>query len=260
MPAVITLTTDFGTDDPFVGIMKGVIRSIHPTVEIIDITHGIEPHNVLQAALVLKAAHSYFPKKTVHVAVVDPGVGGTRRPMAVKSGSTHFVGPDNGIFTTVLNSKSRCIELTQKKYFLKNVSATFHGRDVFAPVAAWIARGTPLKSLGRPIKDPQSLELPEPVWNGKAIEGEVIYIDRFGNAATNISREMVSSHSRNFHKLTVKIGRAAIRGLAGHYSECAPHMTRSIINSWDALEIFEREGNAARALKLKVGQKIQVIP
>ncbi len=260
MPALITLTTDFGTDDPFVGIMKGVIRSIHPSAEIIDLTHGIEPQNIQQAALVLQAACSYFPKKTVHVAVVDPGVGGTRRPIAVKSGSTHFVGPDNGIFTPVLNSKSRCIELTRKKYFLKHVSATFHGRDIFAPVGAWIAKGTPLKSLGRPIKDPQTLALPEPAWNGKAIEGEVIYIDRFGNATTNISREMVSRHSRNFHKLTVKIGRTAIRGLAGHYSECAPHMTRSIINSWDALEIFEREGNAARALKLKVGQKIQVIP
>ena len=144
MPAVITLTTDFGTDDPFVGIMKGVILSIHPKTEIIDLTHGIEPQNVLQAALVLKAAASYFPKKTVHVAVVDPGVGGQRRPLAIKSGSHTFVGPDNGVFTSVLDVQSRCFELTQKKYFLKNVSATFHGRDIFASVAAWIAKGTPL--------------------------------------------------------------------------------------------------------------------
>ncbi len=260
MPGLITLTTDFGTDDPFVGIMKGVIRSIHPTVEIIDLTHGIEPQNILQAALVLKTATPYFPKKTVHVAVIDPGVGGTRRAMAVKSGTSHYVGPDNGIFSCVLNAKSRCVELTQKKYFLPEVSATFHGRDIFAPVAAWIAKGTPLKSLGRPVKDPQTLALPEPLWNGKSIEGQVIYIDRFGNAATNIPGELVSAHCPNAHTLTVKIGRTAIRGLAAHYSECAPHLTRSLINSWNALELFEREGNAARSLKLKVGQNIQVIP
>jgi hypothetical protein len=127
-------------------------------------------------------------------------------------------------------------------------------------VAAALAKGTLLKSLGPPIKDPQTLALPEPSWNGKAIEGEVIYIDRFGNAATNIPRELVSVHCPNARKLTVKIGRTAIRGLAAHYSEGAPHMTRSIINSWNALELFEREGNAARTLKLKVGQNIQVIP
>ncbi len=260
MPAVITLTTDFGTDDPFVGIMKGVILSIHPRAKIIDLTHGIEPQNVLQAALVLKAAISYFPKKTVHVAVVDPGVGGQRRPLTIQSGSQTFVGPDNGIFTAVLNSKSRCIELTQKKFFLKNVSATFHGRDVFAPVAAWIAKGTPLKSLGRPVKDPKTLRLPQATWNGTVLAGEVIYIDRFGNATTNISREMISQHCPHFQKLTVKLGRTVIRSLATHYSEVSPGKAGAIINSWDALEIFKREGHAAHSLKLKPGSNIQVIP
>ena len=260
MPAVITLTTDFGTDDPFVGIMKGVILSIHPKTEIIDLTHGIEPQNVLQAALVLKAAASYFPKKTVHVAVVDPGVGGQRRPLAIKSGSHTFVGPDNGIFTSVLDVQSRCFELTQKKYFLKNVSATFHGRDIFASVAAWIAKGTPLKSLGRLIKDPKTLRLPQPTWNRKRIEGEIVYVDRFGNATTNISREMISRHCPHFQKLTVKLGRTVIRSLATHYSEVSPGKAGAIINSWDALEIFKREGHAARSLKLKLGRKIQIIP
>jgi S-adenosylmethionine hydrolase len=260
MPAIITLTTDFGTDDPFVGIMKGVILSIHPKTEIIDLTHGIEPQNILQAALVLKTAAPYFPKKTVHVAVVDPGVGGPRRPLAIKSGSHTFVGPDNGIFTAMLNSKSRCIELTQNKYFLKTVSATFHARDIFAPVAAWIAKGTPLKSLGRPVKDPKTLGLPQPAWNGTALAGEVIYIDRFGNATTNISREMLSRHCPHFRKLTVKLGRTVIRRLATHYSEVSPDKAGAIINSWDALEIFKREGHAARSLKLTLGRKIQIIP
>ena len=260
MPSVITLTTDFGTDDPFVGIMKGVIRSIHSKAEIIDLTHGIEPQNIVQAALVLKAATPYFPKKTVHVAVVDPGVGGARRPIAVDSASHLFVGPDNGIFTALLNSKSRCIELTQKKYFLKNVSATFHGRDIFAPVAAWIAKGTPIKSMGRLIKDPKTLDIPESIWNGKTIEGEILYIDRFGNVTTNISREMISRHCPHFQKLTVKLGKTVIRNLATHYSEVSPRKIGAIINSWDALEIFKREGHAARSLKLKPGCKIQVTP
>jgi S-adenosyl-L-methionine hydrolase (adenosine-forming) len=260
MPAVITLTTDFGTDDPFVGIMKGVILSIHPKAEIIDLTHGIEPQNVVQAAWVLKAAAPYFPKNTVHVAVVDPGVGGQRRPLAIQSGSHTFVGPDNGIFTSVLTANSRCFELTQKKYFLKNVSSTFHGRDVFAPVAAWIAKGTLLKSLGRPIKDPKALELPPPMWDGTALTGEVIYIDRFGNATTNISREMILQHCPHFQNLTVKLGRTAIRSLATHYSEVSPGKAGAIINSWNALEIFKREGHVARSLKLKPGYKIQVVP
>ena len=260
MPSVITLTTDFGTDDPFVGIMKGVILSIHPKAEIIDLTHGIEPQNVLQAAWVLKAAVPYFPEKTVHVAVVDPGVGGQRRPLAIKSGSHTFVGPDNGIFTSVLDAPNQCFELTQKKYLLKTVSATFHGRDVFAPVAAWIAKGTPLKSLGRPVKNPKTLRLPEPVWNGVALAGEVIYIDRFGNATTNITRKLISQHCPHFQKLTVKLGRTVIRNLATHYSEISPGKTGAIINSWDTLEIFKREGHASRSLKLKPGRKIQVMP
>jgi S-adenosylmethionine hydrolase len=260
MSGVITLTTDFGTDDPFAGIMKGVILSIHPNAKIIDLTHGIAPQNVRQAALVLKAAAPYFPKKTVHVAVVDPGVGGQRRPIVIQNGSHTFVGPDNGIFTKVLNAKSRCFELTRKKYFMKNVSATFHGRDIFAPAAAWIAKGTPLKSLGSSVLNPQTLDLPEPEWNGEAIEGEIIYIDRFGNATTNIAGNLISQHCSHFHKLTVKLGKTIIRRLATHYSEVSSGKAGAIINSWDALEIFKREGDAARSLKLKMGQKVRVIP
>ncbi len=260
MPAVITLTTDFGTDDPFVGIMKGVILSLYPQVTIIDLTHGIEPQNVAQAAWVLKAAYSNFPKNTVHVTVVDPGVGGTRRALAVQSGNYFFVGPDNGVLTAVWDSNSRCVELTREKYFLKNVSATFHGRDIFAPVAARLAKGAPLKSFGRTVQDPQMLALPAPVWDGKTMTGEIIYIDRFGNAITNISRDEIAQHSREIQQINVKIGRTTVRGLADHYSECPPNKTGSIISSWNTLEIFEREGHAARSLKLKVGQKVRVTP
>jgi len=258
MSGVITLTTDFGTADPFAGIMKGVILSIHPPARIVDITHAIEPQNVLQAAYVLESAWRWFPKHTVHVAVVDPGVGGSRRAMAFKRGNTIFVGPDNGLFTGLLEADSQCHELKNPKYRLPEVSGTFHGRDVFAPAAAWIARGTPLKSLGPPLKNPVRLDRPQAAWTGKALEGEVIHIDRFGNAATNISRELIAQHFLRKTPLTVRIGRQSVGGLSSHYAEIPSGRTGAVINSWNVLEVFERDGNAARRLKLKVGRKIRV--
>ena len=258
MPGVITLTTDFGTDDPFVGIMKGVILSICPSVRIVDITHGIEPQNVQQAAWVLQTAWRWFPKNTVHVAVIDPGVGGERRALACKQGNAFFVGPDNGLFSGVLKAESGCHELTNKKYRFPEVSATFHGRDVFAPAAAWIAKDTPLKSFGPRIQDPVRLDWPEPVWNGKTIEGEIIYIDRFGNAASNIPQEWVAQHFPPGTPLTVKIGRTTVGERVSHYAEVSAGQTGAVINSWNLLEVFQRDGSAARFLKLKVGQKVRV--
>ncbi len=136
MSPILTLTTDFGLEDPFVGILKGVILSIARSAQIIDITHGIEPQNITQAALALDAARPYFPKDTVHLVVVDPGVGSERRAIAVKNKTATFVGPDNGVLTSAISSSSRIYELNNKKYFLPEVSFTFHGRDVFAPAAA----------------------------------------------------------------------------------------------------------------------------
>ena len=161
MPPVITITTDFGLDDPFVGILKGVILNCLPNASIVDITHQVEPQNIKQAALILNSAYPFFPKNTVHLVVVDPGVGGSRRPIAAKSGSYTFVGPDNGVFTSVLKPGARVYELTQTRYFLKNISSTFHGRDIFAPATAWIAKGTPLSKMGRRIKDPKTIRVGE---------------------------------------------------------------------------------------------------
>jgi len=259
MPRIITLTTDFGTDDPFVGIMKGVLLSIAPTVDLVDLTHQIEPQNVVQAAQVLSAATPYFPKKTIHLVVVDPGVGGHRRPLALKAGSQIFVGPDNGVFTSVMESKTRCYELTQKKYFLKSISATFHGRDVFAPVAAWIARGTPLTSLGRKVPDPTTLNLPQPRFFDGSLSGEVIYQDQFGNLTSNISASLLNQHFGKNPKLVIKIGGKRIFGLADHYSQIKLEGLGAIINSWDALEIFCREDDAAQRLNKGPGDRILVI-
>jgi len=259
MPPVITLTTDFGLADPFVGIMKGVILNILPSARLVDVTHQIEPQNILQAALVLKAAHAYFPKNTVHLVVVDPGVGGERRPIAVKTGTAVFVAPDNGILTSVLCRRAQAYELTNKKYFLKNPSSTFHGRDIFAPASAWIARGTPLSKLGRKITDPETLELARPVLKQGIISGEVIYIDRFGNLTTNITQDLLNSTLPQADSFSVKLGGKQVSGLVSSYSRCKRGTLGCLINSWDHLEIFRREASAAEMLKARVGQKVTVV-
>ncbi len=258
MPAVITLTTDFGLEDPFVGIMKGVILNVCPAARLIDITHQIEPQNILQAAWVLKAAHTYFPKNSVHLVVVDPGVGSERRPIAVKTRSAFFVAPDNGVLTPVLDKSAAIYELTKQKYFLKDISSTFHGRDVFAPAAAWIAKGTALSKMGSKITDPQTLTLPQPELKKNGITGEIIYSDRFGNLTTNIPADLVHSFSQRVDNMTIQVGKTRIKGLVSSYSQGKPGELGCLINSWGNLEIFCRESNAAKKLKVAAGKKIIV--
>lgn len=257
-PAIITLTTDFGLADPFVGIMKGVILNIAPTAQIIDITHEIEPQNILQSALALEAAHPYFPKNTVHLVVVDPGVGSERRPIAVKNKSSTFVGPDNGVLTPVIDPSSRIYELTNKKYFLPEISFTFHGRDVFAPAAAWIAVGTPLSAMGRKIDDPQVLEPPQPKVQKNTITGEIVHIDRFGNCISNISSDLLNATFQLNDATTLEIGKTRIPDFSSHYSQCKKGDIGCLINSCGKVEIFCRDGNAARNLKCRVGTALTI--
>lgn len=258
MRAVITLTTDFGLTDPFVGIMKGVILNLAPSARIIDITHGIEPQNILQAALVLESTHAYFPKNTIHLVVVDPGVGSDRRPIAVKTKSAIFVGPDNGVLSSVMAPSSRVFELTNKKYFLDSPSSTFHGRDVFAPASAWIAKGIPLSKMGRKINDPHILKLPQPEVKRNVIAGEIIHIDRFGNCISNISSELLNTTFQLNDSLTLKIGKTRIHDFASHYSQFNPGDIGCLINSWGKVEIFCRDGNAAKKLKCRVGTIVTI--
>lgn len=256
MRAVITLTTDFGLTDPFVGIMKGVILNLLPTARIIDITHAIEPQNIRQAALVLESAHSYFPKNTVHLVVVDPGVGSERRPIAVKTKSAVYVGPDNGVLTPVIDSASKVYELTKSDYFLKSPSFTFHGRDVFAPAVAWIAKGTPLSKMGQKVSDPHILEFPQPRVHENTITGEIVYIDGFGNCISNISGEFLRTLKTT--PLTLYIGKQRIHGVTSHYSQLKPKEIGCLMNSWDRLEIFCRDDNAQIKLKCRVGTTIKI--
>jgi len=187
---IITLTTDFGTADGYVGTMKGIILGIAPHVRLVDISHEITPQNVRQAAYVLYTAYPFFPPGTIHLAVVDPGVGGTRRPIALRTPVGYFVGPDNGILSYVMACEpvEALVELADPRYRLPHVSHTFHGRDVFAPAAAHLAAGVPIAALGPPVADPVTFPPPRLEVGPDGITGEVLHADRFGNVITSIGR------------------------------------------------------------------------
>ena len=287
MRPLITLTTDFGLDDPFVGIMKGVILNIEPDARIIDITHNIEPQNILQAARVLNATYPWYPRKTIHIVVVDPDVGGPessknsitkkktshsnksvlslitegrgpvgKRPILIQSQFQTFIGPDNGVLTPALGSKSKVYELNNPKYFLKNISNTFHGRDLFAPVGAWIANGIPPSKMGPRLLTPTQLNMPEATQKNQWIEGEIIYIDHFGNATTNISLELIEKTYSSTDTIEISAGKEKINGLVTGYYQVSLGQPGAILNSWNQLEIFCRENSAEKKLTLKLGQPV----
>ncbi len=189
----VTLLTDFGVRDPYVGVMKGVILSVDGAAPIIDITHEVEPQDVREAAFLIPEYYPFFEGGSVHVAVVDPTVGSQRRPMVVSSGGHLFVGPDNGIFSIILQRPWAAYEITERQYMLGEVSSTFHGRDIFAPVAAHLSRGLAPDRLGRRIDDPVLLEGLFPEAFDDALCGKIVRFDRFGNAITNISGDAVRS-------------------------------------------------------------------
>lgn len=279
MRPVITLTTDFGLDDPYVGIMKGVILNIVPDAQIVDITHNIEPQNITQAALTLNAAYPWFPRKTVHLVVVDPGVGGgfqtpekktgkasakkiespglvIRRAMLVQSKFQTFIGPDNGVLTPVLQPDSRAYEITNKKYFLKNISNTFHGRDVFAPCAGWVASGIQQSKVGPRVLKPVRHDFPQPQLIGAALHGEIIHIDHFGNLTTNIPEELIHETFISSDTIAIQVGKHRIDGLVTGYYQMKTGQPGAVINSWNYLEIFCREYSAKKKLKARRGQPV----
>ncbi|MDQ7055818.1 MAG: SAM-dependent chlorinase/fluorinase [Persephonella sp.] len=199
--SVIALLTDFGYRDGFVGAVKGVIKSINSGAEIIDISHGIESFNILEGALVLNATYRYFPEKTVFVCVVDPGVGTERKPIAVETKKYYFVAPDNGILSLALkNEKVRAIyHISNERYLLERDTETFHGRDIFAPAAAYISKGVKLSQLGDMLRDYKRIKIPEVREDDGYVVGEIIMFDKFGNGITNIS-----SLPEEFKDITVK--------------------------------------------------------
>ncbi|HEX8948109.1 MAG TPA: SAM-dependent chlorinase/fluorinase [Dissulfurispiraceae bacterium] len=253
---IITLTTDFGYRDPFAGEMKGVILTINPAAAIVDITHGIEPHAIEQGAFVIGASYRYFPKGTIHTVVVDPGVGSERRALAIEADGYYFVGPDNGVFSYVIefSKEVKVVHIREEKYVLSLESPTFQGRDVFAPVAAWLSRGVDIGELGPRIKDIERMEVLVPETDGGTISGAVIYIDGFGNAITNIRGSDLARFDRQY-KVEAR-GRSI--PFLHHYSEAEDAGLSCLINSSGFLELFVRQGSAAKMFGIAKGEKIVV--
>ena len=255
----ITLMTDFGTSDNYVGVMKGVILSINLQAQIVDITHTIPPQDVYGAAFLIDSAYRYFPTGTIHLIVVDPGVGSHRRVVVCQTETAYFICPDNGILTHIIHSEKyiRTVSVKNSAYFLPQISNTFHGRDIFAPVAAHLSRGVSMDKLGNPITDPVQLPVPEPKVMNEVIVGHIIWIDAFGNLVTNISHDMLESRAGEAG-VVIHAGNAKIADLNHSYAESAVGEPLAIIGSSNRLEISINQGDAAQVLGLKRGDEITV--
>lgn len=264
MATIITLTTDFGTADGYVGAMKGVILGIHPETVLVDLSHEIEPQNVRQAAFVLHVAAPYFPPGTIHLAVVDPGVGSPRRAIAVQTPRAILVGPDNGLFSFFLVEQPGVspviVHLSRPEYWLPAPSHTFHGRDIFAPVAAHLARGVPLTDLGDPIADPVIFPIPQPKMqpDGSLI-AHVLHIDRFGNLITNVRAAGPMAPLLGLETVIEMAGRRIV-GVHQTYSNVPIGELVAYLGSSGYLEIAIRQGNAAAVLGVETGQKLVLQP
>ncbi len=256
---IITLMTDFGTSDHYVGVMKGVILNINPQVQIVDVTHAIPPQDVSGAAFLIDSAYRYFPTGTIHVIVVDPGVGSERQAIVCQTETAYFVCPDNGILTHILRDEERIytVAVENSAYFLPQVSNTFHGRDIFAPVAARLSRGIPIDKLGSPAAQPVQLPIPKPQVMDKAIIGQVIWIDSFGNLVTNISHEILQVLEGR-DNVVIHAGSAEIDHFNRSYTESAVGEALAIVGSFNRLEISINQGNAAQVLGLKRGDTITI--
>jgi len=257
--SVITLTTDFGLADGYVGTMKGVILGIDPTATIVDISHNIPPQDVREAAYTLYAAYPYFPRGAIHVVVVDPGVGSQRRAIALRTPQATFVAPDNGVLSYVVAGQKKVeqiVHLTNPSYHLSPVSRTFHGRDIFAPAAAHLARGVPLAELGDSLTEIVTFPLPRPQSRPDGtIVGQVIHVDRFGNLITSITATDLADHSL-LGASVIEIKGQSIRGIASNYAEVATGKLLALVGSSDRLEIAVSGGSASQALEAKVGDEV----
>lgn len=262
---LVTLTTDFGTGDAYVAIMKGVLLKIARQAQIVDYTHGVKPGNVVEAAYLLRSGYHYFPHGTVHVVVVDPGVGSNRRAVALQTPLATFIGPDNGVFSLIVEDAQRdwtgqyqVIELTEREFWLPAVSATFHGRDIFAPVAAHVLNGITLDQLGRPIAALVPANRTTPQALGKnLLMGRILHIDRFGNCITNITQEHLHEHWVGA-QIVVEILDQQITGLFRTYADGPTGIPMGLIGSSGHLELAVRNGNAAQYLGVDTGDKLRV--
>lgn len=258
-PALITLLSDFGSADAYVGIMKGVALGVRRDLTLIDLTHEIPPQAVAVGALVLRSAVPFFPAGTVHCAVVDPGVGSARAGVAVVTERGVLIGPDNGLLAPAaeaLGGARAIVELRHTALFHHPVSATFHGRDVFAPVAAHVAAGLDPLTLGPRRDELTRLSLPAPRPSADGVTGEVIHVDRFGNLLTNIDADALAAFRDQ--PLSVTVGAMSLAGLVTTYADAEPRRVCALLSSWGTLEIACRDGNAAAVLAVGRGAAVRV--
>ena len=265
--SIITLLTDFGTDDAYVGIMKGVILGVNSALTIVDISHSVEPQDIVQAAFMIPEYYPYFPEKTVHIIVVDPGVGGKRGIVALETNKQIFLAPDNGVLTPLIKSGdlSGSVSVSNEGYFLKPVSNTFHGRDIFAPVGAHLSKTQRLRDVGEPVEANtlERLDLPRPyVTEEGAIAGAIVSIDRFGNLITNIDWPFIRNRFEpavDMHGLKIAIGNRIIEGLSRSYDSASPAQPLAIIGSRGCIEISINSGSARKYFGSETGDRVEII-
>ncbi len=257
---VISLLTDFGNKDGFVGVMKGVIWGIAPQAQIADISHEVAPQNVLQGAILLEKSYRYFPAGSVHVAVIDPGVGTARRAIAARIGEHYFVAPDNGLLTAVLqDAETRgelvdIVQLDQPQFWLPDISRSFHGRDIFAPVGAHLAQGTPLNKIGSPAGEVILLDMPQPQDVENGWEAQVILVDVFGNLITNLSEDLLAGRQ----VATVACRGKIVQGVQNTFGEAQVGDLIAMLDSSGRLSLCVVNGSAAESLRAAVGDPVTV--
>ncbi len=254
---IITLTTDFGTGDHLVGSMKGVILNINPAARIVDINHHVAPFDILDGALSIANAYRYVPSRTIHIVVVDPGVGTSRRPLLVSAEKHYFIAPDNGVLSMIFNQES-CIvrHITAEHYFLAPVSPTFHGRDIFAPTAAWISKAWQTEAFGEEITDYVRFAMPRPKSAGQSVKGVVLRVDTFGNLMTNLTAEDVPANATTSGEIKLAVNGKEIRKLTQTFSLGPAGEPVAVFGSAGFLEIAVNRGNAARTLGASRGAEV----
>jgi len=259
MQPILTLTTDFGLKDHYVGAMKAVILGISPDVRLVDISHEIPPQDIMAGAWVMRNAAMYFPPKTVHLVVVDPGVGTHRDPVVIEIEDQFFVGPDNGIFSLIADAfEYRATKLTNPDYWLEKTSQTFHGRDIFAPVAAHLTKGVAVSELGERIHEIVTYRWAIPIADKDGIQGWIVHIDRFGNLITNIPKSMLESilGGRNFK---IYVGNSILNEILPAFGAVHDGEPVAYIGSSDVLEIAINKGNAKEMLGVEKGAQISIV-
>jgi S-adenosylmethionine hydrolase len=255
---LLTLTTDYGTSDQLVGTLKGVILKIQPDAQIVDINHSVVPYDVLDGALSIGAAYRYFPSKTIHIVVVDPGVGTERRPILVSANNQYFIAPDNGVLSLVYEREDPLVvrHITSEHYFIRPVSATFHGRDIFAPVAAWLAKNWQTEAFGEVITDFARFALPRPKTQDGTMRGAVLRVDHFGNLITNFTLEDLPETMRRPGAIKFSVAGKPVNQFVETFAKGPAGEAVALVGSTGFIEIAVNKGNAARVLAAARGAEV----